>query len=142
MKIELSKRLSLEQAYIYRYEDYGQLFWNDGWQQALSWDRRRNGIETRLVYTPIQVLQITPFYSWEKTTDFNHGVIVGDTGGDIRETRLVADEQTKMVFEFEVVFNWDRARRTRFYFSHRTRDFMERPRETNDYATVSMEYIF
>jgi hypothetical protein len=142
LKLVISKRLSWEQAYLYRYEDYGQLFWNDGWQQALSWDRRRNGLETRLIYAPNQVFQVTPFFSWEKTNDYNHDVKGGSQLESLTEIRYLADEQTKMLFEVEFIFNWNNFRRTRFDFSHRVRTFMQRPKEINDYATVSMEYLF
>ncbi len=142
LNLIISERLTWHQAYLYRYEDYGQLFWNDGWQQALSWDRRRNGLETRLTYSPDQIFQITPFFSWEKTNDYNHDFKTNPITENVAELRYLADEQTKMLFEVELIFNWDKARRTRFDFSHRVRSFMERPKEIIDYATVSLEYLF
>jgi hypothetical protein len=137
-----SSRLTWQQSYLYRYEDYGQLLWDDGWQQALSWDRRRNGLETRLIYSPDHLFQITPFFSWEKTNDYNHAVALSESSKEVIETRVMADEQLKMIFEVEVIFNWNHARRTRLDFLRRVRTFMSRPREINDYATISMEYIF
>jgi hypothetical protein len=141
-RVVISDRLAWEQSYLYRYEDYGQLFWNDGWQQALSWDRRRNGLESRLIYSPDQILKVTPFFSWEKTNSYNHDVKSGLAPETITELRYLADEQVKMLFEVELVFNWNHVRRTRFDFSHRVRTFMQRPKEINDYATISMEYQF
>jgi hypothetical protein len=140
--LPISPNLTWQQSYLYRYEDYGQLLWNDGWQQALSWDRRRNGLETRLIYSPDHLFQITPFFSWEKTNDYNHGVVVSESSKDVIETRIMADEQLKMIFEVELIFNWNHARRTRFDFLRRVRTFMSRPKEVNDYATISMEYLF
>jgi hypothetical protein len=141
LHLAISNRLTWEQAYLYRYEDYGQLFWNDGWQQALSWDRRRNGLESKLIYKPDQVFQVTPFFSWEKTNDYNHDV-TGAQAETITELRYLADEQVKMLFDLEFIFNWNHVRRTRFDFSHRVRTFLQRPREIDDYVTVSMEYLF
>ncbi|HBC46600.1 MAG TPA: hypothetical protein DCZ43_06095 [candidate division Zixibacteria bacterium] len=141
-KLTISDRLSWVQSYLYRYEDYGQLFWNDGWQQALSWDRRRNGLETKLVYAPDHIFQVAPFFSWEKTNDYNHDITGGSQEETITELRYLADEQVKMLFDIELIFNWNHVRRTRIDFSHRIRTFLQRPKENSDYATVSMEYLF
>jgi hypothetical protein len=138
----LSKRLVLEQAYQYRYEDYGQLIWNDGWQQAVSWDRRRNGLETRLIYNPNKIFQITPSFAWERTNDFKHSVEVNDINEALTEIRSLSDQQVKMLVEVELIFKWAQTRRLRADFSHRVRTFMERPRELIDYATLTLEYMF
>ncbi len=140
--LRLSRRLSITQGYLYRYEDYGLLIWDDGWQQSVSWDRKRNGLETRLDYRPSGKIIITPYFFWEKTGDFHRSV---DPGSDLlapMEIRYLRDEQVKMFFEFETTFHWSGNRRFTAGFSHRLRKFMDRPKETNDYIKISMEYMF
>ncbi len=142
VKVVISERLTLTQGYLYRYEDYGQLIWDDGWQQAVSWDRRRNGLETRIFYEPISILRISPYFFWEKTSDYNHTVEPSLDLSDPLEIRYLKDEQVKMFFRFQITFNWSDRRNIMADFSHRLRKFMDRPRETNDYINISMEYLF
>ncbi len=142
VQVVISERLTLTQGYLYRYEDYGQLIWDDGWQQAVSWDRRRNGLETRIFYEPINLIRISPYFFWEKTGDYNHTVEPSVDVSDPLEIRYLKDEQVKMLFQFQMTFNWSDRRSITADFSHRLRKFMDRPRETNDYIRISMEYLF
>ena len=142
LTLRISERLSLKQGYLYRYEDYGLLIWDDGWQQSVSWDRRRNGLETRLDYRPFQQIRITPYFVWEKTGDYNRTIDSGSDLLDPVELRYLKDEQVKMFFELEVGFSWSYNRSLTAGFSHRLRKFMDRPREKNDYIKLSMEYMF
>jgi len=140
--VDVSERLTVIQAYQYRYEDYGLLIWDDGWQQAVSWDRRRNGLETRLIYKPLNVLRLTPNLTWEKTGDYYRKFEPGSDLIDPMEIRYLQDEQVKMFFEFEIAFLWDAKRHVTADFSHRVRKFMKRPKENNDYIKVTVEYLF
>jgi hypothetical protein len=142
LRIEVSERLTLTQGYLYRYEDYGQLIWDDGWQQAVSWDRKRNGLETRIAYMPVDQLEIEPYFFWEKTGDYHHAVETDTFGEMPAEIRFLRDEQVKMYFQFKTTFRWSQRRTFMADFSHRLRKFMDRPRETNDYIRISMEYMF
>ncbi len=142
VKMVISERLTVTQGYLYRYEDYGQLIWDDGWQQAVSWDRRRNGLETRISYAPINMIRISPYFFWEKTSDYNHTVDPGAGLSDPLELRYLQDEQVKMFFQFQMIFNWRDRQSIAVDFSHRLRKFMDRPKETNDYIRISMEYLF
>lgn len=142
LTLKISERMQLIQAYQYRYEDYGLLIWDDGWQQSVSWDRRRHGLETRLVYNPMGQLRLTPYFWWEKTGDYHRSVDPGSDLFDPLEIRYLKDEQVKMFFDLEVAFSWSQSRKLTADFSHRLRKFMERPRETNNYIKISMEYLF
>lgn len=142
LRISVSERLSLSQSYLYRYEDYGQLIWDDGWQQAVSWDRKRNGLETSVAYSPAPQLEIEPYFFWEKTGDYNHEVKPDPSVETPDEIRSLSDEQVKMYFQLKVTFKWDQKRTLMADFSHRLRKFMDRPREKNDYIRISMEYLF
>lgn len=142
ISLEASERLRIVEAYQYRYEDYGLLIWDDGWQQAVSWDRRRNGLETRINYTPSAIIRVSPYLFWEKTGDFYRTV---DPYSDLQnptEIRYLRDEQVKMYFELETAFLWGQNRRFVANLSHRLRKFQDRPRETNRYIKISMEYFF
>ncbi|MEE9555418.1 MAG: hypothetical protein V3W18_14115 [candidate division Zixibacteria bacterium] len=140
--LNVSKKLKISQGYLYRYEDYGLLIWDDGWQQSVSWDRKRNGLETRLDYQPVKQIKITPYFFWEKTGDYHRTVDPGTDMLDPVEIRYLKDEQVKMFFEFETTFTWSSNRRIVAGFSHRLRKFMDRSKETNDYIKISMEYMF
>lgn len=142
VRYTFSEHLMWQQGFLYRYEDYGQLIWDDGWQQAVSWDRRRSGLETRLTYSPGKVLEITPSFSWEKTDDYGHGVKANAESQGLEEIRFLSDEQVKLLFRIEMVLNWSKGRLLRADFSHRTRKFMALSTERTDYATVSLEHQF
>lgn len=142
VKAIISERLTFTQGFLYRYEDYGQLIWDDGWQQAVSWDRRRNGLETRILYQPINIIRISPYFFWEKTSDYDHSVDPSKELAVPLEIRELKDEQVKMFFQFQIIFNWSDRQNIMADFSHRLRRFMDRPKETNDYIKVSMEYMF
>lgn len=142
IKAVISRRLVWEQGFLYRYEDYGQLIWDDGWQQAVSWDRRRSGLDTRLNYSPGRIVRLSPSFSWEKTDDYGHAVRPDASDEDLEEIRYLSDEQVKLLFRMELVIEWGQGRHMRADYSHRIRKFMERPKEKNDYVTISMEYLF
>jgi hypothetical protein len=141
--IKISENLLMRQAYIYRYEDYGQLIWDDGWQQAVSWDRRRNGLETEFNYDISEVINFKPSFSWEKTGNYDHrsGEVL-DPEQEPSIIRTLSEEQVKMLFEVEMIFKWNSRRNFMINVSHRLRKFNDRPRETNEYMRVSMEYLF
>lgn len=141
--IRISGNLRLRQAYIYRYEDYGQLIWDDGWQQAVSWDRRRNGLETELLYDIMGIAQFKPYFFWEKTGDYDHRTVnLVDPLAEPSVIRDLTEEQVKMIFRAEIVFQWSGSRRLMANIAHRLRKFNDRPREINNYMRVSMEYAF
>jgi len=143
LSIRISDNLFMRQAYIYRYEDYGQLIWDDGWQQAVSWDRRRNGIETEFVYDISEVLNFMPSFSWEKTGNYDHSAEkLFDPEQEPSIIRVLSEEQVKMFFEAEIIFKWSTRRNFMVNVSHRLKKFNDRPRETNDYMRISMEYLF
>ena len=141
--IGISDNLHLRQAYYYRYEDYGQLIWDDGWQQAVSWDRRRNGLETEFDYRLSGVIDFKPSFYWEKTGNYDHKrEKINDPYEESIIIRTLGEEQVKMIFKAELIFKWNERRNFLINISHRLRKFNDRPRETNDYMRVSMEYLF
>jgi hypothetical protein len=143
LDIRISDNLRMRQAYIYRYEDYEQLIWDDGWQQAVSWDRRRSGIETELRYDIRGIAQFKPYFYWEKTGDYDHRAAnLADPLLEPSVIRTLTEEQVKMIFKGEIIFRWSETRNFMVNVAHRLRKFNDRPRETNNYMRVSMEYLF
>jgi hypothetical protein len=142
LNLELSRRLTWRQIMMYRYEDYGQLIWSDGWQQAVSWDRRKGGLETRITYNPTATLRFSPVFAWEKTGDYSHTVVADAATQEPQEIRYLSDEQVKVQYGFEFSLNWDARRSFKAEFNHRVRRFQGRPREVNDFAAVTLEYLF
>ena len=142
MRFIISQRLTWEQAYLYRYEDYGQLIWDEGWQQAVSWDRRKIGLESKLIYAPVSGFRISPSFGWEKTNDYSHSVETDTESEVLNEIRKLSDEQVKLLYAIELAIDWTDSRRMRAEFSHRLRKFMERDHENTDYAAVTMELFF
>jgi len=142
IRFTLSRTLVWQQTFLYRFEDYGQLIWNDGWQQAVSWDRKKGGFETKLTYIPDRTFRFSPTFAWEKTADYNYSVALDSFGDEPQEIRYLADEQTKLLYGIEFLFDWADTRRLRFDISHRIREFKSHPREINDYATLTLEYLF
>jgi hypothetical protein len=138
----LTEDLRLTQSYYYRYEDYGQLIWDDGWQQAVSWDRRRNGIETRFDYKLSEIIRISPLFTWEKISEYSHKLDPSSEPEEPLEIRDLQDEQVKLYFSLELSLNWKPNSRSFISFSKRVRKFMDRPKEINDYVNISMEYLF
>lgn len=141
--IRISDDLHMKQAYYYRYEDYGQLIWEDGWQQAVSWDRRRNGMETEFVYDIAGTVDFKPSFTWEKTGNYDHrsGKVI-DLDEEPSIIRSLSEEQVKMIYRAELIVKWSERRNFLINVSHRLRKFNDRPRETNDLMRVSMEYLF
>ncbi|UCE66581.1 MAG: hypothetical protein JSU85_00780 [Candidatus Zixiibacteriota bacterium] len=141
--VRISENLHMNQTYYYRYEDYGQLIWDDGWQQAVSWDRRRNGLETEFIYDISGIVDFKPSFSWEKTGNYDHrpGKVI-DPDDEPSIIRALSGEQVKMIFRAELIFKWNDRRNFYINVSHRLRKFNDRPKETNDLVRVSMEYLF
>jgi hypothetical protein len=141
--VGISDNLRLKQTYYYRYEDYGQLIWDDGWQQAVSWDRRRNGLETEFDYLLSGIIDFRPSFYWEKTGNYDHRQVkIYDPEEETSIIRTLGEEQVKMIFKAELIFKWNERRNFLINISHRLRKFNDRPRETNDYMRLSMEYLF
>jgi hypothetical protein len=141
-KLNPSSGLTLQQTFLYRFEDYGQLIWNEGWQQAVSWDRKKGGFETKLTYAPDRAFRFSPVFAWETTADYNYTVTLDSLDAEPQEIRYLADEQIKLLFGIELIFHWADARRLRFDISHRIREFKSHPREISDYVTLTLEYLF
>jgi hypothetical protein len=142
LRLALTSRLTWQQTFMYRFEDYGQLIWNDGWQQAVSWDRKKGGLDTKLTFAPGRIFRFSPLFAWEKTGDYNHSIKLDSLVSEPQEIRYLADEQIKLLFGVELMFDWDSSRKLKLALSHRIREFMSRPREVSDYAMLTMEYLF
>ncbi len=142
MTVLISDNLTWVQSYAYRYEDYGQLIWSDGWQQAVGWDRRRHSIDTKFDYSPNKIFRIIPYFEWEKTGDYDHTAVIKPDIKTPIEIRNLSEQQVKQIFEIKLLFKWHENSSLSADFIHRIRTFKNRPHEITDYVTLSMEYLF
>jgi hypothetical protein len=74
-RVIVSRRLTLKPSYVYKYEDFGQLFWRDQWVQKTNWYRRSHLPTLELSYRPWRTLRIDPgvSYEWKKSWEFAVG---------------------------------------------------------------------
>jgi len=140
--LEISSKLSLKEGFSFRYEDYGQLIWDDGWQQAVSWDRNRYEFSHKVIYNPINRVLISPGVAWEKTRDFDHLVDPNSEFEEPIEIIRLKDQQIKWTFELEFDIRWSSQSLLSADISHRIRKFLDRPDEKSDFVSVAMEYLF
>jgi hypothetical protein len=67
-----SPRLDLDMGYTYRYEDYGQLLWQDQWVARRSWERRTHRINLGFSYQIGKKIFISPTYDYEIKKEWDH----------------------------------------------------------------------
>ncbi|KPL00346.1 MAG: hypothetical protein AMJ90_08220, partial [candidate division Zixibacteria bacterium SM23_73_2] len=66
-----SQRTDLELGYVYRYEDYGQLFWRNQWTQRRSWERKTHRVNADLRYSFTDYLVFSPGYTYERKNEWD-----------------------------------------------------------------------
>jgi len=71
-EIIVSRRLTVQPSYTYKYEDFGQLLWKDQWVQKTNWDRRAHLPAIELRYRPFSGIELNPgvSYEWKKSWEF------------------------------------------------------------------------
>ena len=87
--------------FLYRYEDYGQLLWEDEWVEKVSWDRRTEKIKFGCDYHWGQSLIFSPSYFYEKRREWNH---LWDLSSQ-SEVRQLGNKLIRNVLSFCLNFN-------------------------------------
>jgi len=64
-RLIVSRKLTIEPSYTYKYEDFGQLLWRDQWAQKTNWDRRTHLPELEFFYRAWYWLRINPSFTYE-----------------------------------------------------------------------------
>jgi hypothetical protein len=141
--IKMTDRFTLMPAYLYRYEDYGKLIYEDeNWQMATGWDRRVHSLDIRIGYFPTAKFYIEPEYSWEFKREYNHIAAVDQANGvDIieRELRL---RDSKQIAGVNVIWSFSQSESLRFSYSRREWDVKDRDKDISEFINVSVRYQF
>jgi hypothetical protein len=130
-------------AYIYRYEDYGKLIYEqENWQMATGWDRRIHSLDLKIGYFPMGNFYVEPEYSWEFKREYNHIAVIDQVNGvDIieRELRL---RDLKQIAGINVIWSFSQSESLRISYSRREWDVKDRDRDISEFINVSVRYQF
>ncbi len=142
VEIRFSPSLIIKPGYLYRYEDYGKLFWNENnWQQATGWDRRYHRIEAKMEYIPVPWLKIEPQYIWESKNDYNYVFAPSDSGpGNV--LRQFAGRDLKQTAALAAVWKIDAEQDLTVSYNRRVWTAPGRNRDIGDFLNVAVRYIF
>jgi hypothetical protein len=144
LKLKLTDRLTIIPGYIYRYEDYGKLFWvEDNWQQATGWDRRYNRIELKANYYVFSNFYVEPEYIWELKKEYGHAFITDDqqsgTGGIVRQEKTRDLKQTSAI---TITWNFNPSEFISASYNRRIWKISGRDRDVDEFVNVSVRYLF
>jgi hypothetical protein len=141
--IKVTDRFTMMPGYLYRYEDYGKLIYEeDNWQMATGWDRRYHNLNLKIGCYPFADFYIEPEYSWELKREYNH--IAENSELDqvdiiLREQRLRDLKQTAGV---KVVWRFSDGESLSINYSRREWDIDDRDKDITEFINVSVRYVF
>lgn len=144
LKLKLTDRFTIMLGYIYRYEDYGKLFWVEGnWQQATGWDRRYDRIDLKANYRLFSTFYIEPEYVWESKKEYDHAFIKDDqhpiTDDIIRQEKTRDLKQTTAI---TVTWNFNRTEFISASYNRRFWKIRGRDEDVDELINVSVRYLF
>jgi hypothetical protein len=145
-KIEwrLNHRLTLTPAYMYRYEDYGKLFWvENNWQQATGWDRRYHRIDMKIGYRIFGKLYFEPTYAWELKREFDHSYVGTDsTAAKGKIVRQLKSRDLRQTTALAINWGFNDAEFISASYNRRIWKVTGRKKDINEFINVSVRYIF
>jgi hypothetical protein len=133
----LSPAFTFTPGYLYRYEDYGKLYWKENnWQQATGWDRRYHRIDLKVAYRFMRNFYFEPTHIWELRKEYNHSYV---DGGVTRERK---NRDLKMTTGLS--FTWSFKDTDYITLSYNRRDWQSTNsiKSTSEFINVSVRYIF
>jgi hypothetical protein len=141
---KLRDNLDIVPGYIYRYEDYGKLIYQeDNWQMATGWDRRYHALDLKLGYRPVPKFYLEPQYAWELKREYNHVLATPESPLEndaiLREERLY---DTKQIAGLKAVWTMGESEYLDFSYSRREWDVRGRNRDISEFVNVSVRYMF
>ena len=140
---KMTDRFTLMPAYVYRYEDYGKLIYEEeNWQMATGWDRRFHSLYLKIGYFPMANFYIEPEYSWELKREYNHIAAIDQVNGvDLiqRELRL---RDLKQIAGVLVIWSFSQNESLRISYSRREWDVKDRDKDISEFINVSIRYQF
>jgi len=141
--IKVTDRFTLMPGYLYRYEDYGKLIYEeDNWQMATGWDRRYHNLNLKIGYYPFANFYIEPEYSWELKREYNHiaeSAEYGRVDVILREQRL---RDLKQIAGLNIVWRFGEAESLTMSYSRREWDIDDRDKDIMEFINVSVRYSF
>jgi hypothetical protein len=133
----LSPAFTFVPGYMYRYEDYGKLYWNENnWQQATGWDRRYHRIELKADYRFMKAFFFEPTHIWELRKEYNHSFIDGSV---IRQRK---NRDLKMTTGLTLTWSFESSGNITLNYSRRDWQSSNIVNSISDFINVSVRYIF
>ncbi|GEM_PF-5841660 len=144
MAISVSDNLKTHIEYGYRYEDYGQLIFDEQWKQLTSWDRRNNLGGVGFDYYPSKQLKISPEYSFEYKREWTHSEEESITSADTTFTKLrvLSDRQDQRIISLELNYEFAELQNLTFLIQRRIINGWRRGHIRDDIFTVSLRRFF
>ena len=144
LKVKLSDRFTVMPGYIYRYEDYGKLIWEENnWQQATGWDRRYHNLNMKVSYYPWRNVSIEPEYSWESKKEYNHEL--GDIDNIFEDVQIIRElrlDDLKQIAACSINWNFSAAEYLSVSYSRRKWETVGRETDITEFVNVSVRYLF
>lgn len=133
----LCRNFTFIPGYMYRYEDYGKLYWKENnWQQATGWDRRYHRIELKADYRFLRVFYLEPNHIWELRKEYNHSYVDGSV---VRQRK---NRDLKMTTG--LTLTWNLANSGNITISYNRRDWQSSnvANSISEFINVSVRYLF
>jgi hypothetical protein len=132
------RRVGFSFGYVYKYEDYGQLIWRDQWVQKPSWERRTHTFNFKLSYQPIKSLDLFPEYTYERRKSWDHSTDLLTE----RRIKTLSDKFYRNIISVNCKYLVNDRNYISFTGAHRVQKSTRSLKETSDYATVSVSWMF
>jgi hypothetical protein len=132
------RRVGFSFGYIYKYEDYGQLIWRDQWVQKPSWERRTHTFNLKLNYQPTKSLDFLPEYTYERRKSWDHSTDLLTE----RRIRIQSDRFYRNMISISCKYLVNDRNYISLTGARRVQKSTQSLKETSDYATVSVNWIF
>ncbi len=133
----LSPTFTFMPGYMYRYEDYGKLYWNENnWQQATGWDRRYHRIELKVDYKFMKAFYFEPTHIWELRKEYNHSFIDGSV---IRQRK---NRDLKMTTGLTLTWSFEKSGNITLNYSRRDWQSSNIANNLSEFINVSVRYLF
>lgn len=127
-----SKRTDLEFSHVYRYEDYGQLFWRNQWTQRKSWERKTHRVNLGLKYSFTDYMTFSPRYTYERKNEW-----------DLTQIKKEIDFWFyRNMFSISVDYLFREKNYMSISWTHRFQEAKNSPKDEQDFISLSLDYIF
>lgn len=133
----LSPTFSFTPGYLYRYEDYGKLYWQENnWQQATGWDRRYHRIDLKALCRFWRVFFLEPSHIWELRKEYNHSYVDGSV---IRQRK---NRDLKMTTGLTLTWNFESSGNIAISYNRRDWQSSNIASSISEFINVSVRYLF